>query len=163
MKLHGNAALSWRGRRQLAQRVIEQGWTLTVAAEAAGVSVRCARKWVARYRREGEQGLFTDRGGKRRKTVGWENVHVCVDDYSRLAYVEVLEDEKQRPRSGFYSGRSRFTAAAASRSSASSPTTAAPTARRSTHSPAAHSASATSAPGPTGPKQTGKRNASSAP
>src|SRR2546422_8979769 len=58
MKLHGNAALSWRGRRQLAQRVIEQGWTLTAAAEAAGVSVRCARKWVARCRREGEEGLF---------------------------------------------------------------------------------------------------------
>ena len=50
MKLHGNAALSWNGRRRLAERVVEQGWTLTAAAEAAGVSVRCARKWVARYR-----------------------------------------------------------------------------------------------------------------
>ena len=54
MKLHGNAALSWSGRRQLARRVVEQGWTLTAAAEAAGVSVRCARKWVGRYRRDGE-------------------------------------------------------------------------------------------------------------
>jgi transposase InsO family protein len=26
--------------------------------------------------------------------MGWEFVHVCVDDYSRLAYVEVLADEK---------------------------------------------------------------------
>jgi transposase InsO family protein len=26
--------------------------------------------------------------------IGWEFVHVCVDDYTRLAYVEVLEDEK---------------------------------------------------------------------
>jgi transposase InsO family protein len=25
---------------------------------------------------------------------GWEFVHVCIDDYSRLAYVEILEDEK---------------------------------------------------------------------
>src|SRR2546421_9286016 len=58
MKLHGNAALSWNGRRLLAARVLEQGWTLAAAAEAAGVSVRCARKWVGRYRREGEQGLF---------------------------------------------------------------------------------------------------------
>ena len=57
MKLHGNA-LSWRGRRQLAKRVVEQGWTLKAAAEAAGVSVRCARKWVGRYRIEGERGLF---------------------------------------------------------------------------------------------------------
>ena len=46
MKLHGNAALSWHGRRRLAERVLEEGWTLTAAAEAAGVSVRCARKWV---------------------------------------------------------------------------------------------------------------------
>src|SRR3954454_21285695 len=50
MDLHGNAALSWSGRRELARRVVDQGWTLTAAAEAAGVSVRCARKWVGRYR-----------------------------------------------------------------------------------------------------------------
>src|SRR6476619_5723845 len=50
MKLHGNAALSWHGRRRLAERVVVQGWTLRAAAEAAGVSVRCARKWVGRYR-----------------------------------------------------------------------------------------------------------------
>src|SRR5213594_3392630 len=58
MKLHGNAALSLQGRRRLVRRVVEQGWTVTAAAEAAGVSVRCARKWVSRYRLEGEQGLF---------------------------------------------------------------------------------------------------------
>src|SRR5690349_13587812 len=57
MKLHRNAALSWNGRRQLARRVIEHGWTFTAAAQAAGVSVRCARKWVGRYRDEGEAGL----------------------------------------------------------------------------------------------------------
>jgi leucine-zipper of insertion element IS481 len=42
MMLHGNAALSWSGRRRLAERVVVEGWTLTAAAEAAGVSVRCA-------------------------------------------------------------------------------------------------------------------------
>jgi transposase len=57
MRLHGNAALSWSGRRLLAERVMVQGWTLSAAAEAAGVSVRCARKWVGRYRVEGRQGL----------------------------------------------------------------------------------------------------------
>src|SRR5438270_3962724 len=57
MKLHGNAALSWQGRRRLARRVVVEGWTLTAAAAAAGVSVRCARKWVGRYRLEGELGL----------------------------------------------------------------------------------------------------------
>jgi transposase len=50
MDLHANAALSWSGRRELARRVGDQGWTLKAAAEAAGVSVRCARKWVGRYR-----------------------------------------------------------------------------------------------------------------
>jgi transposase InsO family protein len=208
MKLHGNAALSWQGRRCLAQRVVEQGWTLTTAAAAAGVSVRCARKWSERYRQEGELGLrdrssaprrvanrtpsdrveaiaklrrlrFTaaeiaetlgmalstvsgiltrigmgrlgrlgleqpvryersrpgelvhvdikklgriqggagkrvrggthqhytprrvDRSGITRKTVGWEYVHVCVDDYSRLAYAEVLPDQSATTIVGF--------------------------------------------------------------
>ena len=58
MKLHRNAALSWNGRRRLARRVIAQGWTISAAAQAAGVSVRCARKWVGRYRDEGEAGLY---------------------------------------------------------------------------------------------------------
>jgi transposase len=50
MDLHANAALSWSGRRELARRVVDQGWTLVAAAEAAGVSVRCAREWVGCYR-----------------------------------------------------------------------------------------------------------------
>jgi transposase InsO family protein len=40
------------------------------------------------------QPTFTDLHGKRRTTVGWEYVHVCVDDATRLAYAEVLADEK---------------------------------------------------------------------
>src|SRR4051794_763843 len=36
----------------------------------------------------------TDKDGHRRETTGWEFVHVCVDDATRLAYVEVLADEK---------------------------------------------------------------------
>src|SRR4051812_30275516 len=207
MKLHGNAALSWHGRRRLAERVVDQGWTLTAAAAAAGVSVRCARKWVTRYRLQGEPGLrdrssaprrvanrtpverveaiqalrrlrmtaaeiaellgmalstvsgilnrcgmgrlgrlrleqpgryqrsrpgglvpidikrlgrikggagwrvrggrhhynatYTDQAGRRRNTVGYEFVHVAVDDYSRLAYAEVLPDEKASSAIGF--------------------------------------------------------------
>jgi hypothetical protein len=38
MKLHGNAALTWPGRRRLAERVVVDGWTLRAAAEAADVS-----------------------------------------------------------------------------------------------------------------------------
>jgi len=58
MKLHANAALSLNKRLVLARRVVEEQWTLTKAAEAAEVSVRCARKWVGRYRSEGELGLL---------------------------------------------------------------------------------------------------------
>src|SRR4051812_5475456 len=50
MDLHANAALSWSGRRELARRVVDEGWTVRAAAEAAGVSVRCVRKWAGRYR-----------------------------------------------------------------------------------------------------------------
>ena len=216
MMLHGNAALSWQGRRRLAVRVVVEGWTLAAAAAAAGVSVRCARKWVGRYRAEGERGLcdrssaprrvanrtpaervaviellrglrFTaaeiaqtlgmalstvsgiltrrglgrlgrlgleparryersrpgelvhvdvkrlgrieggagkrafggerrlrrsprwrDRDGVRRYRVGYECVHVCVDDHSRLAYAEVLPDEKAATAIGFLRRAVRF-------------------------------------------------------
>ena len=57
MNLHANAALSLKGRRELCRAVVERERTLAQAAEAAGVSVRCARKWVVRYRAEGECGL----------------------------------------------------------------------------------------------------------
>ena len=208
MRLHRNAALSWSGRRLLAVRVVDQGWTLTAAAAAFGVSVRCARKWVGRYRVAGEAGLvdrssapkrvanrtpfdrvtviLSLRGlrmtaaeiaetlqmplstvsavlkrngvgrlgrigleqpiryersrpgelvhidikklgrieggagkrvggrlpgksrprrssglGSRRGTIGWEYVHVAVDDHSRLAYAEVLPDERATTAIGF--------------------------------------------------------------
>src|SRR5205807_3494230 len=58
MNLHANAALSLNRRRQLCRRVVEETWTLSSAAAAAEVSVRCARKWVRRYRAEGELGLL---------------------------------------------------------------------------------------------------------
>jgi len=58
MKLHANARLSVKGRELLIDRILTRGWSLTQAAEAAGVSDRTALKWVARFRSEGEQGLF---------------------------------------------------------------------------------------------------------
>jgi transposase InsO family protein len=36
----------------------------------------------------------TDAAGVRRKQLGWEFVHVYINDATRLAYVEVLSDEK---------------------------------------------------------------------
>jgi transposase InsO family protein len=207
MKLHANAALSLRQRERMAWRVVEQGWSLTKAAEAAEVSERTCSKWVSRYRAEGLAGLvdrssapgvvanrteeqtvqaiaalrrlrFTgpeiaellDRppstvsgiltrigmgklgrlglepaeryeravagelihidvkklgrihggAGKRitgikrnagryrrdlhvreRKTIGWDYVHIAIDDATRLAYAEVLTDEKASTAIGF--------------------------------------------------------------
>jgi transposase InsO family protein len=43
----------------------------------------------------------TDRDGKRRQTVGWDYVHVAIDDCTRLAYAEVLADEKASTAVGF--------------------------------------------------------------
>ena len=197
MKLHGNAPFGPKGRLTMVRRVTDLDWSLTEAAEAAGVSERTAGKWVKRYREEGEAGLvdrssapgtvanrteestieaiaalrrvrmtgaeiagclgmalstvsgilrriglgklsrleppepanryerarpgelihvdvkklvgIRDGAGHRatgRRTshargAGWEFVHVCVDDATRLAYVEVLPDEKGRTCAGF--------------------------------------------------------------
>src|SRR5918911_1035519 len=57
MTLHSNARTCLRSRRLLAARVVEEGWSLAAAAEAAGVSERTACKWVARFRAEGRAGL----------------------------------------------------------------------------------------------------------
>jgi transposase InsO family protein len=51
---------------------------------------------------------FTDAAGRRRNTVGWEYVHVAVDDATRLAYVEVLGDEKAKTAIGFLGRAVRF-------------------------------------------------------
>jgi transposase InsO family protein len=200
MKMHANARLSLKGRELLVDRVQNAGWSLIQAAEAAGISDRTARKWLARYRAEGAIGLLdrcsaptvianrTDerrveviaalrrlrmtgaeiaetldmalstvsgiltrigmgrlgrfgleaaqryerarpgelihidvkklgriaRPGhrvlgrqtgaghhRRRYEQGWEFVHVCIDDATRLAYVEVLSDEKAITAVGF--------------------------------------------------------------
>ena len=209
MKLHRNARLSVKGRELLVDRVENAGWSLTQAAEAAGVSDHTARKWLARYRDQGPAGLLdrssapwvvanrteerrieviaalrrlrmtgaeiaeclgmavstvsgiltrigmgklgriglepaqryerarpgellhidvkklgrihdgaghrftgkpgqrraagrrTDAHGHSRNLVGWEYVHIAVDDATRLAYVEVLADEKAATAVGF--------------------------------------------------------------
>ncbi|HWC07849.1 MAG TPA: leucine zipper domain-containing protein [Solirubrobacterales bacterium] len=148
MKLHANARTCPNSRKPLVRRIEEESWSLMAAAEAAGISERSARKWLARWRNEGEAGLLDrssapkriphrtpragrqgdlrpaaaadDRGGDRRgprpgalhglavaaaprprQALGWECVHVCVDDATRLAYVEVLPDERGETAVGF--------------------------------------------------------------
>lgn len=65
MKVHANARLSPIGRRLLIDRIERESWTVLAAAESAGISERTARKWLARWRAEGAEGLL-DRSSARR-------------------------------------------------------------------------------------------------
>jgi transposase InsO family protein len=93
MDLHANAALSWSGRRELARRVVVDGWTLRAAASAAGVSVRCAGKWVGRYR--GGDVLLLDRSSAPRRVANRtepERVAVIVKlRHLRMTAAEIAE------------------------------------------------------------------------
>lgn len=57
MNNHKNARLTVYGRELLVKRVVELGLRPEEAAQAAGVSVRTAYKWLKRYREEGFEGL----------------------------------------------------------------------------------------------------------
>jgi transposase len=106
---------------------------------------------------------FTDQDGKRRKTVGWDFVHIAIDDCTRLAYAEVLPDEKGatavaflRRAVAFYKRHGITVERVMTDNGGAYRSTCTP-------SPAHSSASATSVPAPTDPRPTAKQNASSAP
>jgi transposase InsO family protein len=54
---HPRAKLTVAGRRLLVERVLAQGWPPARAAEAQGVSLATAYKWLGRWRAEGLAGL----------------------------------------------------------------------------------------------------------
>jgi transposase InsO family protein len=49
-----------------------------------------------------------DRDGHDRRVIGWEYVHIAIDDATRLAYAEVLDDEKAVTAIGFLRRAVRF-------------------------------------------------------
>ena len=51
-----------------------------------------------------------DRRGQK-KGIGWDLVHVCIDDASRLAYTEILPDEKKESACAFLARALAFFAA----------------------------------------------------
>jgi transposase InsO family protein len=55
----------------------------------------------AGHRVHGQRRLQRNHRKDGKRNVGWEFVHVCVDDATRLAYVEVLADEKATTAVGF--------------------------------------------------------------
>jgi transposase InsO family protein len=54
---HANALLTPRTRERLARLVVEDGWTVSMAAKTFMVSSVTARKWAARWRAEGRAGM----------------------------------------------------------------------------------------------------------
>jgi transposase len=57
MQVHARAPLSPIGRRRIVERVRSKTWSVTAAAEAAGVTERTVYRWLARFRDLGEAGL----------------------------------------------------------------------------------------------------------
>jgi transposase InsO family protein len=63
---HANACLTPRGRQVLVTRIAD-GWPVSRAARAAGISRQTGSKWWNRYRREGSPGLLDRRSVVRRQ------------------------------------------------------------------------------------------------
>ncbi len=61
---------------------------------APGELVHIDVKKLARFHRPGHKLLGRGPGRYDERGVGYDYVHVCVDDYSRLAYAEVLPNER---------------------------------------------------------------------
>jgi len=60
-------------------------------------------KKLGRFRRPGHWATGKGRaaGQVRHRGIGWDFVHVCIDDHSRAAYVEVLNDERKETAAAF--------------------------------------------------------------
>jgi len=67
--------------------------------EAPGDLLHADIKKLARIGRPGHR-IHRNRR-TRVRGIGWEYAHVCIDDHSRLAYAEVLADEKRQTTAGF--------------------------------------------------------------
>ncbi len=68
--------------------------------ERPGELIHIDIKKPGRFERPGHRGTGTRRGCRNRGA-GWDFVHVAVDDATRLAYVEVLGDERKNTNTGF--------------------------------------------------------------
>lgn len=60
-------------------------------------------KKLGRFRHPGHwaTGRGKAAGQVRHRGIGWDFVHVCIDDHSRVAYVEVHDDERKETATGF--------------------------------------------------------------
>ena len=67
--------------------------------QRAGEIVHIDIKKLGRFKQQGHR--ISGRGQGRSHRVGWDFVHVAIDDASRVAYVEILADEKQESAVAF--------------------------------------------------------------
>jgi transposase InsO family protein len=72
----------------------------STSRSSAGSSEGAGKRWRD-GKRQHYTGRYTDAAGRVRRKAGWEFVHIAVDDYSRLAYAEVLPDERATTAVGF--------------------------------------------------------------
>lgn len=67
MNIHKHARMTFHGRVLLVRRISSEGWQVAAAAQAAGISVRTAYKWLARFRAGGEAALHDASSAPARK------------------------------------------------------------------------------------------------
>lgn len=75
--------------------------------ERPGELIHMDVKKLGRFQRPGHRATGDRQAGASRG-VGWEFVHVCVDDCTRLAYVEILPDERKETCIGFLERATRW-------------------------------------------------------
>jgi transposase InsO family protein len=100
--------------RMLIVALLAAGWKVAAVAVALGAIPRTVRNWRDRFAAEGEAGPArpllppastasakaspaTASASRRRghgEGLGWEYLHVAIDDASRLAYTALMPDEK---------------------------------------------------------------------
>ena len=103
---HRNARLTVHGRRLLVQGVRELGMPVAHVAKAMGISRQCAHRWVARFDAEGDAGLH-DRSSRphlmptRTSAEVEARIVAARLEPTRLAYSEILADEKGPTCAGF--------------------------------------------------------------
>ena len=68
--------------------------------ERPGELIHLDTKKLGRFERIGHR-ITGDRTAGQSRGIGWEALHVCIDDASRLAYSEILPDEKKESAVGF--------------------------------------------------------------
>jgi transposase InsO family protein len=76
--------------------------------ERPGELVHLDTKQLGRIRPGGGHHIHGRRPGDPNRGLGWDRVHVAIDDHSRLAYVEELPDESPETTAGFLRRTWRF-------------------------------------------------------